>query len=547
MFIFIYFYIIFCLYFIMFIFNFNKMLNENIESVNQKIKEFENNNNQLKGPLNINENSNNVSIDKTDDNSEIKKSKENELIESNESNDNERQIKKIKTKTIVFHANSARESKHVFDCFLDYNNHSGLKQYLFNRDFYFRDEYNDFKFNIETTILYKAPNTHSFKEHHLSIQNEKLFIFSFKKNKYKQNLKLHNQDIFRYNSNTKLKNYNESHENLNNNQTKITNFSILNNSSNPNKSISDPKEIMKTSFNTKQEIIPYNELFDTYHPILVLNFDLMSASISLNIESSEIIIYILSLKNIKFILKLPIKDDNFLQKIFITIQNSIINSRGYYINLFGVSVNKNFYKNYYISYNEFESKSKTGDILLFRGLEFPAKLQRCYTKNEYDHVAILHKKNGFLYVYEATSKDGCKERNWREFIIYMWNLLYEKIVYRELIIEENDINKKRRIQIDLDEKIDIYMNQTQGKKYQMKLCPLICGSGKRSSQNENKWNEKEGFICSSLIMGAYLQMGICEYIKNINGIFPGDFSQNGFLPMKKPFKLGPEYIIDFSY
>ena len=266
------------------------MLNENIESVNQKIKEFENNSNQLKGPLNINENSNNVSIDKTDDNSEIKKSKENDLIESNESNDNERQIKKIKTKTIVFHANSARESKQVIDYFLDDNNYSGLKQYLFNRDFYFRDEYNDFKFNIETTILYKAPNTHSFKEHHLSIQNEKLFIFSFKKNKYKQNLKLHNQDILRYNSNTKLKNYNESHENLNNNQTKITNFSILNNSSNPNKSISDPKEIMKTSFNTKQEIIPYNELFDTYHPILVLNFDLMSASISLNIESSEIII-----------------------------------------------------------------------------------------------------------------------------------------------------------------------------------------------------------------------------------------------------------------
>ena len=48
-------------------------------------------------------------------------------------------------------------------------------------------------------------------------------------------------------------------------------------------------------------------------------------------------------------------------------------------------------------------------------------------------------------------------------------------------------------------------------------------------------------------MGAYLQMGICDYVKNINGIFPGDFSQNGFLPMKKPFKLGPEFIIDFSY
>ena len=522
------------------------MLNENIETQNPKIEEFEDNKHQLKVQQNLNENSNNVSIDKTDDNSEIKKSKENDLIESNVSNDNEKPIKKIKTKTIVFHSNTVRQNNHIFDCLLDYNNYTGLKHDLFNRDFTFRDEFNDFNFNIETTILYKAPNSHSFKEYHLSIKNEKLYIFSFKLHKYKKYLKSHNQDLI-INTNKKNQNYNESNENLNNNQTKITNFSILNNSSNPNKSITEPKEIMKKSFNKKQEILPYNELFDIYHPILVLNFDLMTASISLNIESSEIIINILSLKQIKFILKLPIKNDNFLQKIFITIQNSIINSRGYYINLFGVSVNKNFYKNYYISYNEFESKSKTGDILLFRGLEFPAKLQRCYTKNEYDHVAILHKKNGFLYVYEATSKDGCKERNWREFIIYMWHLLYEKIVYRELIIEENDINIKNKIQIDLDNKIDIYMNLKKRKKYQMKLCPLICGSGKRDYQNENKWNEKEGFICSSLIMGAYLQMGICDYVKNINGIFPGDFSQNGFLPMKKPFKLGPEFIIDFSY
>jgi hypothetical protein len=521
------------------------MLNENIESIIPKIDILENNENKLIKPQNINENSNNVSIDKTDDNSEIKKSKENDLIESNVSNDNEKQIKKNKTKTILFHSNSARQNKHILDCFLDYNNYSGLKQELFNRDFYFRDEFTEFKFNIETTILYKAPNKNSFKEYHLSIQKEKLYIFSFKKNKY--NLKSYNQNIYKTNSNKKILNYNESHENFNNNQTKITNFSILNNSSNPNKSIIDQKEIIKTSFNTKKEILPYNELFDIYHPILVLNFDLMTASITINKELSEITINILSLKKIKFILKLPLKNDNFLEKLYITIQNSIINSRGYYINLFGVSVNKNFYKNYYISNNEFESKSKTGDILLFRGLECPAKLQRCYTKNEYDHVAILHKKNGFLYVYEATSKDGCKERNWREFIIYMWNLLYEKMVYRELIIEESDINIKNKIQINLDKKIDIYMNQTQGKKYQMKLCPLICGSGKKSYQNENKWEEKEGFICSSLIMGAYLQMGICDYIKNINGIFPGDFSQEGYLPMKKPFKLGPEFIIDFSY
>ena len=49
------------------------MLNENIETQNPKIEEFEDNKHQLKVQQNLNENSNNVSIDKTDDNSEIKK------------------------------------------------------------------------------------------------------------------------------------------------------------------------------------------------------------------------------------------------------------------------------------------------------------------------------------------------------------------------------------------------------------------------------------------------------------------------------------------
>ena len=524
------------------------MLNENIENkdIESGNKEFFLESGIIESKLNNKENvfetSNNVSNEKTNDTSILKKSKDskNNLIVSN----NGIQIKKIRTK-ILYHANSARPNKNLFDYMFDYDI-NGFKQILFNKDFLFRDEFNDLKFNIETSILYKGPISKSFKEYHLSIQNDNLYIFPLKKN-FKQNYKILNQDIIMNKQNKKIYNYNESHEMLNNNQTKITNFSILNNSLNQNKSIIDIKESNKQKPNTNKEILQYNEIFDIYHPILVLNFNLISASLSIDVNNYEITIHVLSLKDIDFTIKLLSKNDDFLQRLYITLQNSILNSRGYFINLFGISLNKNFYKNYYISFNEFEYKSKTGDILLFRGLECPAKLQRVYTKNEYDHVAILHKKNGFLYVYEATSKDGCKERNWHEFIAYMWNLLYEKMVYRELIINENDQKIKDKIQKELDDKIDIYMSQTQGKKYQMKLFPLICGSSKKSYQNENKWNEKEGFICSSLIMGAYLQMGICDYIKNINGIFPGDFSQEGFLPMKKPFELGPEYIIDFTY
>jgi hypothetical protein len=32
------------------------------------------------------------------------------------------------------------------------------------------------------------------------------------------------------------------------------------------------------------------------------------------------------------------------------------------------------------------------------------------TKNKYVQVVLMCKKNGILYVYETTSKDGCKRR-----------------------------------------------------------------------------------------------------------------------------------------
>jgi hypothetical protein len=56
-----------------------------------------------------------------------------------------------------------------------------------------------------------------------------------------------------------------------------------------------------------------------------------------------------------------------------------------------------------MSAQQFATKSKTGDIMLFRGYEFPAKCQRCCTGAHYDHVALLIKKYTELEVYESTS------------------------------------------------------------------------------------------------------------------------------------------------
>ena len=138
-----------------------------------------------------------------------------------------------------------------------------------------------------------------------------------------------------------------------------------------------------------------------------------------------------------------------------------------------------------------------------------------------------------------------KERKWQEFLNYLWYLLYDKMVFRELIIKAENNDEKSLIEKNIGRKCEEFLKSTQGKKYKMYLGTICCGSKKKNNYI-NHWKDKKGFICSSLIMGAYLQMEICEYTKNINQFLPGDFSQDKKLPFTSKFELGPEIIIDFS-
>ena len=83
------------------------------------------------------------------------------------------------------------------------------------------------------------------------------------------------------------------------------------------------------------------------------------------------------------------------------------------------------------------------------------------------------KKNGILYAYETTSKDGCKRRQWIQFKGYFWNLLYEKMVYRELIIKVDNEDIKDNIIKELNNKVEEYVKLTHGKKYKMYICNII--------------------------------------------------------------------------
>jgi len=271
-------------------------------------------------------------------------------------------------------------------------------------------------------------------------------------------------------------------------------------------------------------------------PLLSLNFNQISTTFIFEIKTKKITFYILgnSDKNEQYtIIKLKLNTLNNIQfENFIKILNKTINlSIGSSSNLLNISLYKNFFENYYISYNEFLYKCKTCDILLFRGFSGCSKFQRFFTRAIYDHIALIIKINQRIYIYESTSFEGVKLKSFHDYFDYSWYLLYEKITFRPLLIN-NDILNPDKINKEFDYKINEFIKKTHDKKYSLKgLC---------LKSNENR------FFCSELITSAYRYLDIISK-KNINKSYlPGAFSKEGHIKFNDGFQLGPEYIIYFN-
>lgn len=211
-----------------------------------------------------------------------------------------------------------------------------------------------------------------------------------------------------------------------------------------------------------------------------------------------------------------------------------------------------------MSSSQFAERSKSGDLLLFRGFEFPAKCQRYYTTSHYDHVALLVKRYFELEVYETTSaqvnyflrffilNQGCKIRPWRFFISNQWVYSYDKIIYRELIYDKKKVLKdEKNLEEILKNKLDDFLSETRDKDYKLPA-NIICCPGKREYEEKNNWEKSKGFFCSQLIAAAYFKMEVLKYDKCSLRYFPGDFSQSSNLGFTENFRFGPEILVDFS-
>lgn len=169
-------------------------------------------------------------------------------------------------------------------------------------------------------------------------------------------------------------------------------------------------------------------------------------------------------------------------------------------------------------------------------------------------MALLLKRNENLYVYETLAKDGAKLRHWKDFIRYYWNLLYERIVFRKLIVNTADSPEcDDQIEEDLMDEIEVklfdFIKITEKKPYRLSCDKLFCASKPKAYEVNDDWSKAKGFYCSQLVAAAFMHAGIMK-IETCSGRYlPGSFAvtkKKESLSLKNQFDLGAEFLLDFT-
>ena len=251
------------------------------------------------------------------------------------------------------------------------------------------------------------------------------------------------------------------------------------------------------------------------------------------------------------------------------INKSIFLSEGYKQNIFGVNCNKYYYIKPYINVLNFVKEANNCDILLFKSFSSSSKCQRCITKGNYDHIALLMKEENNLLLYDCIEENGVRLRKFTDLIIIDKNLNYEKIVYRKLNINFDDMIKyihkynidkyenidnyiienmspneiKKKFYKILNIKLKMFINNNINSKYDFPVCDFLCKSNK--TKNTKKISKKS-YFCSELVASVYMFCNIMRDKFEPKNYLPGAFSEKEKIEFINGFHLGPETIIDFS-
>ena len=415
-----------------------------------------------------------------------------------------------------------------------------------------------FNRNFENTFNYEMYSSYDYTN---NIDYKGIYfkeIMMFKNIEFDKNYGLYNKnEIFRTNIIYKKKNcillLRKEFLYILNKKPKLKEEEIKkqkNNENNPDISLINQLQLDDSLKDIDKNFLKYN--YDISSPLICLNFNLLSCKLLLNKKNNdknnkefEVQILILGTST-KF--TFFFKNYEIYKKFTYIIGAKIYSSEGYKTNKLGLSLRtKNFYKDAYMKTQDFESMAKTGDLLLFRTLDCLSDCQRFFTRDKYDHIALILKRSGIIELLETTSTDNCNLLEWNRFKIRLYNLFFKKIVLRKLNIEENDPNKLIKIQENIEKKTNEFYEKIKKKQYIMSILKMIIDRKPKEYEISGEWEKAKGYCCSALTAAYYIYIGVMKLEKSVHCIKPGDFEQDrNRVTILPGFSLGPEIIIEFS-
>ncbi|CAG9325498.1 unnamed protein product [Blepharisma stoltei] len=283
-------------------------------------------------------------------------------------------------------------------------------------------------------------------------------------------------------------------------------------------------------FVLSNKVLSYYSDENKENPLGLLNFDQISVKIIIKPKICPTNLLIMPLGS-KRVFHLKSKYTAEISSWARALQVHIDDSLGKQEDLPNLSETTKFWKYNRVSQGVFLNDVSTGDILLFRSKLFASKLQRCATRSDYDHVAMILKyEDGEIGFLEATLQEGVNITLWDTYWMDNWHTLYKRIAYRNLEIERSETTLK---------KLENFLNGAIGKRFKISLGKLV-----HKYQYKEPGTEKH-FFCSELIASTYKAMGLLPTHISSSSYWPGDFSAAHKLKLLKG-SLGPEKVIDMS-
>eukprot|EP00347_Sterkiella_histriomuscorum_P020868 403336156 len=150
----------------------------------------------------------------------------------------------------------------------------------------------------------------------------------------------------------------------------------------------------------------------------------------------------------------------------------------------------------HVSLLGFQQIADTGDIIFFKGKTMGSKMQRFFTRCDFDHVALILKyKNEKIVLFESTGSSGVDLLTWDMFMERGFQNLYDEISIRHL-------NFKRTT--DKVKILEEFIRSNNGKKYRLNAIDLL----KSRTPSASKEQELDGYFCSELVAAAYQAIGL---------------------------------------